>query len=182
MRRVGGLVPQKIAIRPGLLEQPVGFIAPLSEGEGDGAVGEGGTNGGNDPAHPLVVVPGVLAALQDEGAEAARVALAAAGQNLLRAQSVAAGVSVVAADAAVDAVILAVIREFHDASDVDGFAEYALGNGAGKRGGVFQVLVCEAAEELRKLIRREHTAARDPVDSFQITQARVPPLHRWFLR
>ena len=71
----GGLVAQKVAIRSRVVEVLVAFPRTLTQREGDGAVGVSLLDGAEKGSEPLVGEVAVLAALQDEGAEAQLVPL-----------------------------------------------------------------------------------------------------------
>ena len=75
MGAVCRLVPEQIAVGPGLTQEPEALPAPLPQGEGDGAVGPAFFDGLHQLAQEIVGKIPVLAPLQDESAEAQGVAL-----------------------------------------------------------------------------------------------------------
>ena len=119
--RVRRLVAEKIAVRarvkPFLVSHPVLF----SHRKGQGAVGELSLDGPDQLRDPLPVKPGVLAALEHEGPKSKTITRFTAAENLLLGQSVAAAIAVAPPDAAVVAVIAAVIGKFNETADEDPF-------------------------------------------------------------
>ena len=91
----------------------------LSYGKGDGAVRMLTFDRAHQMLNPFWSVKRVLPALQYEGAKTKLIALFAAAKNLLFGQPVTAGIWVGTADAAVIAVISAVVGELDQTADVD---------------------------------------------------------------
>lgn len=91
----------------------------LSHGKGDGAVRMLTFDRAHQMLNPFWSVKRVLPALQYEGAKTKLIALFAAAKNLLFGQPVTAGIWVGTADAAVIAVISAVVSELDQTADVD---------------------------------------------------------------
>ena len=116
---VKGLVPEKIAVRPGVEEALEAFARQFSDRQRDCAVRPGGMDLGNDLRHPVLVKPAVLPALQDEGAESQTVSALAAGEDLLLCEAVADRVLIAPAYAAVEAVVSAVIGKFDQPAYID---------------------------------------------------------------
>jgi len=116
---IKGLVPEKIAVRPGVEEALEAFARQFSDRQRDCAVRPGGMDLGNDLRHPVLVKPAVLPALQDEGAESQIVSALAAGEDLLFCEAVADRVLITSAYAAVEAVVSAVIGKFDQPADID---------------------------------------------------------------
>lgn len=84
MQGIRRLVPQEIPVRARFPQAAVAFLAPLSEREGDGAVGKTCFQLPKNVAEKLVGKMKILTALENEGAKAERVSLPGAGKDLLR--------------------------------------------------------------------------------------------------
>ena len=122
VRGVRGLLPQQIAVRAGTVPGLVACPRPLADGERHRAVRVAALDLPHEGGDPLLGVCGILAALQNEGAEAEAVALVAAVEDLPVRQPVALRVPVVAADAAVEAVVPAVVGKLDEPAQKDGVA------------------------------------------------------------
>ena len=120
------LVAQKVPIRPGVKKGLVGFPGPFPDGKGNCAVGISGFDGLDQVYHPLIGEIAVLPALQDEGAKAKIISGAAAGEDLFLGEPVARRVFVASADAAVEAVVPAVVGKFNKPTDINVMAVPAL--------------------------------------------------------
>lgn len=70
MSGIEGLVSEEITIGTGSLETSVLFGRLLPEGKGDGTVGIGLSHLGDEVDEPVDVLSGILAPLEDEGAQA----------------------------------------------------------------------------------------------------------------
>jgi hypothetical protein len=103
---VARLVAQKIAVGTGVAHRAVGFRRVFAERKRDGAVGEFALDRTNGAADLVNGDGAAFAALQDERAEAERIAFTAAGKDLVGAQTVAAAVLVGAADAVLRLIIM----------------------------------------------------------------------------
>ena len=119
MLRIIGFVAEQIPVCAGFIEPPVAFAGSLADRKGDGTVGELIPDLRDDLTEPVICEVSVLAALQDEGAEAQSVSKIAAGEDVLFRQPVALRVGVAPADAAVVAVVFTVVCKFDQPADVD---------------------------------------------------------------
>ena len=70
MIRIGRLMPQKKAIRPGRAEAPVAAPAAFAYGQGQRAVRPGRLDGRNQVDQHVIGEPRVFAALEHKGAKA----------------------------------------------------------------------------------------------------------------
>ena len=122
MRRRGGLVPQQIAPRTGIVIALIALARFLPDRKRDAAVRMLRSNRGDQFADFVIGVIGILAALQDKCPVAERIALFAAVENLLICQAVALCMAVARADAAVIAVVFAVVRKLDQAAQKDRIA------------------------------------------------------------
>lgn len=114
-----GLMAQQVAVRSGVKKGLVGIVPPLADGEGQRAVRKSGLDAPDETDHPLVCEPAILPALEHKGAKSQLIALAAAVQDLVLGQPVALDVRVALSDAAVVAVVPAVVGELDESPDVD---------------------------------------------------------------
>ena len=114
-----GLMPQEIAVCTRVKVCLIARARLFADGERDGAVGIALADRGDDGADLVVGIVGILAALQDKGAESERIALAAAGEDVHQLQPVAGGVPVSVPDAAVVAVVFAVVGKFDESAHID---------------------------------------------------------------
>ena len=110
---------EQIPVRAGFIEPPVACAGTLADRKGDGAVGELMPDLRDNLTEPVICEIPVLAALQDEGAEAQPISQVAAGEDVLFCQPVALCVCVAFADAAVVAVVFTVVCKFDQPADVD---------------------------------------------------------------
>ena len=122
-------VAEQVTVSPRFKEPLVAFPRPLPQREGHGAVGVCRLDGGEQGSEPLVGEVAVLAALQDEGAEAQLVALGAGRKNILLGEAVAVAVGVPRTDAAVEAVVLADVADLNQPADEHGVAVDGLPHG-----------------------------------------------------
>ena len=126
VRLVRGLVAQQIAVGPRVEQGLIALPAPLPQGKSHRAARTAPLDLPDDILQHLVGIEGVLPALEHEGAEAQPEALLRALDDLLSAETVAPDRLIGAAEAAVEAVVFADIREFdqpaqlHVGSDVSG--------------------------------------------------------------
>lgn len=118
MRRVGGFVPQKIAVGAGFAQAFVAFPAAFSKRKRYGAVGMLALDCAQESAEAPIGKIRVLAALQDKCAEAQRITFPAAGQDFVRVKTVALTASVASAEPAVQAVVFADAADFDQTADV----------------------------------------------------------------
>ena len=119
MLRICRFVAQQVPVGTGLPQPPVAVPAPLPHGKRQRAVGKLRFDGSHQGAEADVVVPGVLAALQHKGAEAQGISRFAAVEDLLLGHPVAVDVPIVPADAAVEAVVPAVVGKFNEPPQMD---------------------------------------------------------------
>ena len=115
---IGGLMPQQIAIRSRLKIALIARARFFTDRERYGAVGVFFLDGADDIADHVIREVRILAALQDKGAVAQRIALLAAGEDLLLAQPIALGVLVACPESAVQTIVLAVGGELDQAAQV----------------------------------------------------------------
>ena len=189
MRLVRRLVAEQVAVCPGVIEGLVICPRHLPQGEGHGAVGVVGFDGPKEPAHAGNGKGPVLAALENEGAKAQPVALGAAGENILVRQAVAVAVLVRPADAAVVAVVFAVVCKFNDAAEEHATTEARLRALTGKVAGKPAVVFARVRNQpepvfmLERLARRQggdhalylvHGASSDCAAETGITSAYAP--------
>ena len=123
MGKVRRFLPEKIPVRPSLLQPPVAFPAPFPQGKGNGAIRKLPFDFSQQLTEPVVGKGAVLAPLQHKGAKAQGIADFAAGEDLLLGQSVANYLPIALADAAVVAVVFTDIGDFNQAPDKDPIAE-----------------------------------------------------------
>ena len=166
MRGRGGLVPQKVAIGPRLAEAPVGLPVALADGKGYGGIGEGRFDAPDDRRQLLVGETGVFAPLQDEGAEPERVAAFTAGEDLPRFQPVALRPEVARPDAAVEAVVPAVVRKFDQPPDEDGVAVHPFPDAHGAVEEFAPPFRGRMAEKLEESLARERALAFEAFDQW----------------
>ena len=88
MLRIIGFMAEQIPVRAGFIEPKVAFAGALADRKGDGAVGKLMPDLRDDLTEPVICKISVLAALQDEGAEAQPISQVAAGQDVLFCQPV----------------------------------------------------------------------------------------------
>ncbi len=112
MNLIRRFMAQEVAVGAGLEEALVALLGTFADGKGNGAVGVGAFDGSDDIFQFILGEITILPALKHEGAKAKAVPLAAAFQDFLLGQAVAFGMWVAPADAAVIAVIFAVICKF----------------------------------------------------------------------
>jgi len=103
------LVTQKIAVGSCVKKCLEACFVPFSCGKGDGAVRKAAADPADKICEPVSGKGSVLTALEYEGAQAKDVPLVAAGKDLILVKTVTAGIPVAPADAAVEAVVPAVI-------------------------------------------------------------------------
>lgn len=105
-------MPQQVTVRARFEQRPVGGFCPFPQREGDGAVGPAATHLPDQSGQQFVVQSRVFSALKYECPESQPVALFAAGQYGFRGQTVAFCQTIAASNAAVAAVVAAVIADF----------------------------------------------------------------------
>lgn len=118
MRVVCRLVPQQIPPRAGSVKQTVALFGSFADGKRDGTVGIFGADAVDQHCQFVVREIRVFSALQHERAVAERIPFVAAGQDLVRLETVARNRFVAAADAAVQAVVSAYVGEFDQTPQV----------------------------------------------------------------
>ena len=146
VRGIGRLMAQEVAIRPGLAHGAVGLGRELSQRERHGAVGVVPLDAADEAADRLER-KAALAALQNKGAEAERVPLGAAAEDLLGRQAIAGHGGVRAADAAVIAVVFAAVADLDQTADKNTVSVNFLPRVVGQRGGVLRQLGRETRDE-----------------------------------
>ena len=161
---VGSFVAKEVAVGSGVEEALVALSRALAEGEGDGAVGVGVSDGGDDVAHTVVVEPGVFTPLHDEGAETEGVALLATFEYLLLGKAVAADVVLASAYAAVEAVVFAMVGDFDEAAHEYFVAVDALGFGTRALEEVLDERLVFGGEDAGELLEGDIAAGEDLVD------------------
>ena len=122
---VGGcrrLMSQQVATRPSFVKSGIAFAAALAQGEGDRAVGKTLVHSADPFLQHSVRKKRVLAALQHKSAKAQRVAMFAAGQEILQRQAVARGRAIAATNAAIEAVVFADVRDLDEPAQIDRIA------------------------------------------------------------
>ena len=112
-------VAQEIAVRACVEPRLVHGARAFADRERDRAVRERRTDRRDQPGHRVVGKTEVLAALQDERPEAVPVPVPAAVQDDFRREPVARNGAVARADAAVETVVAAEVREFDESADED---------------------------------------------------------------
>ena len=113
------LMAEQITVCPGVVEPFVAVIRTLSNRKGNGTVGELCADRGDDIAEPFIGKPSVFAALKDKCPESEAVSFLAAGEDIFFGEAIAQGVCIALADAAVIAVVAAVVRELDKSPDID---------------------------------------------------------------
>lgn len=120
------LVPQKITVSSRIEKCLVARFFPFSHRKGDGAVREVFADLPDEIYQPVLGEGCILAALEHEGAETKGMPFLAAGEDGILVEAVAAGVPVAPSDAAVEAVISAVVGEFDKPPQIDVLAIISL--------------------------------------------------------
>ena len=133
MRRVGGLVPQQIAVGARFEVSLITFARFFADRQRHGAVGITLFDRSDDITDQIIGIIRILAALQHEGAVPQRVALFTAGQDLVLAQAVTLGVGVPSAQSAVQTVIFAVRGELDQPAQIDRVAVVLAAHGVRRR-------------------------------------------------
>ena len=189
VRFIRRLVAQQIPVRAGIEKRLIRLARFFADRERDGAVGILRADAPDKSIDFFIRPPAVFAALQDERAVAEAIALFAAAQNFVLRQPVARKTSVRAADAAVVAVVFAVVRKFNDAPEEHAPSKAFLRKSAGKVAGkpaVFLARVRDQAEPVfmpERLARRQggdhalylvHGASSDCAAETGITSAYAP--------
>ena len=140
MGRVCRFVPQQVPVGPRVKQRLVRGPAPFPHRKGHGAAGPAGFDFPHQGAEPFVGEVRVLAPLQHKGAEPQPVPGLAAGQNLLLRKAVPLRPPVAPTDAAVQAVVFAVIGKFDQAPGVHPASEPGPGGRPGPLPGEGHVL------------------------------------------
>ena len=152
MGRIGRLMPQQIAVRPGVKQTLIAFPASFTQRQRDGAIRKLPLDGAEQIAENLVGKPGIFTALQNEGAKSKRPAFPAAEQNLIRAQTVALCAAIAATNAAIETVVFAPTADLNETAGVDRVSIYGLP----KRDGAFLKRPCAigaALNDQRLIVR-----------------------------
>ena len=123
MSRIMCLVPEQVSCGSGVEESPVAFLSPLSERQGDGAVREPAVNQPAYFLYEIILFIGEFSSLEYKCPESQSIPAAAPVYDFVVCQHIAADVPVALPDPAVETVIPAYIREFHEASDIYATAE-----------------------------------------------------------
>lgn len=111
MAVIAGFMAQKISVGSRVKKCPVACLAPLACRKCDGAVREVLANPSDKICKPCLGERGVFAALEDEGTESKAVSFVTTGKDSVLVKTVTAGSPVAPADAAVEAVVLAIVGE-----------------------------------------------------------------------
>ena len=119
MGRIGGLVPQQVAVGTGVKICLIALSGLLSDRQGNGTVRMLFLDAADQPADLLVREERILPALQDNGPEAQPVPPVRAVQDLFFCQPVPVRAAVGPADPAVIAVIAAPVGEFNQSAQID---------------------------------------------------------------
>ena len=122
MGRGRSLLPQQVSVSAGVFVSLIGLSGLLSDRERDRAVRIEAADGRDDIADLFICVREVFSALQDKSPKAQRIPLCAAVQDLFFGEPVALSIPVAPADAAIAAVIAAVIGELNEAAQIYVFA------------------------------------------------------------
>ena len=135
MRRIGGLVPEQIPVRPGVLPAAVDVIRPFPAGERDRAVRMRRLDLFHHTGDRAVAESGILAALQNDGAETEIVSVTCGRQDPVFAQTVALRFGIPGADAAVITVVAAVTGKLDQTAEIDLVPEMPGADGESAAGG-----------------------------------------------
>ncbi len=131
VRGIRRFVPKQITGSAGIEQALVRFPRALAQGKGDGAIGVALVDGSDYANHAIVGKERVFPALEHKGTETQIVALFAACQDLVFAKAVAVCTGIAAPDAAVEAIVLAVVGELDEPAGEDVLAVALIGHGAG---------------------------------------------------
>ena len=145
-------VAQKIAVCPRGVELFKALSSALAKRQRDGAVRVGFANGTDDIHHALIGKVRVLAALQNEGAEAEVIAYLAALQDLFLGQAIALGIAVASANAAVQAIVFAVVGILDQSADIDLTGVVLFAHGSCTRMQIFLCVIVLHFNEKGKLL------------------------------
>ena len=119
MLLIGRLMPEEIAVGTRLKKQAVGFLRSFSERQRNRAVREALPDFRNQSGQVSIRKLRIFPALQDKCPEAEFISLPAAFEDFLLCQTVAADARAAVADAAVKAVISAVVADFQKTAYID---------------------------------------------------------------
>ena len=119
MRLIRRFVSQQIAFGSGIKELLIALLLALAYRKRDGAVRMPFLYGADYRYDEFVRVIRVLTALQYKGAETELVAHVAARKDQIFAEAIALGIRVATSDAAVIAIVFAIISEFYQAAEVN---------------------------------------------------------------
>ena len=153
-------MPQEIPVCARLKKAPVALFALLSDRQGNGAVGMSLLDLRNDLAYKIIRKMRILPSLQHESPEIQRIAAVRTVEDLLFREAVSLNLPVIPAEAAVQAVVFADIRELDEPAQVNVLSVYSVGLPAGF---IFQktpLLFIQAAahpDQLVKIVIRQRT-------------------------
>ena len=170
------LMAQQIPVRPRLPESPVGFLFLLPDGEGHGAVREFFLDAGYEMTDLIIVIEGVLSALQHKGPKVQIVSHPAAGKNLLLRQPVTVAGTVASPKAAVIAVIPAVIGEFDESPEIHLISEVLLLPYSGLLCQILCQVFIPMINQAHKLLSTQSSLFKQAVNQFP---HHIPPLRSW---
>ena len=165
---IRSFMPQQIPVSPGIEQPPVRFPASFSQGEGHGAVGIRLLDGPDDFTHPFIMKPAVLTALEHKGTETGLITFPAAGENILRGQTVTGNSMVGAADATVITVVFADVGKFHNTAEIDGFSEMEIRNLSGTFGGIGCILGSKGGKQGDPFFPVQFMVLVQQVDTFPV--------------
>ena len=164
MRPVRCLMPQQVAVSPRIEHGLIGLRRIFPDRKRDRAVRKLRFDRQHQRADGINIAFACLPALQNKGAEAERIPLPAAGQDLLCCEPVARAVTVGAPDAAVQAVVPANVADLDQAADIDGIPVYAVTGTTRLFRSIRSIFVCPAAEQGGVFVERQCVLAFQPVE------------------
>lgn len=157
-------MPQQVTVRARFEQRPVGGFCPFPQREGDGAVGPAATHLPDQSGQQFVVQSRVFSALKYECPESQPVALFAAGQYGFRGQTVAFCQTIAASNAAVAAVVAAVIADFDQPPNENSVSEMHTGDLAGRPVQVFSLFGGRIGQQKAQLFRGKGAVAFQLID------------------
>lgn len=148
-------VPEQVSVSPCVIHCTVALAASFTEGERDGAVGIFFLYPAYDTAHDLIGKVHVLAALQDECAEAEGISVVTTGENIVLAKSVPLTGLVAPSDSAVQAVVFAYVANLDKSAYIHVTAVNSSTFVYSKLGGVFCALAAPPSRRVFPLVMAE---------------------------